>query len=317
MNEQSMTTVEKKEFLTQAEAADLRRLEDVMDRTKKAWLDFGEAIAVVRDRRLYRATHSTFEAYCEDRWGISRMRAYQMIRAVSVVSDLEATANCTTGGVPAPMPTNEVQARPLSSLDAPRRREAWDKAVEIAGGSQPTEKQVREAVQQIKAPPPAIPARDEPADVARGREDGIIPIDAEVTIVEEEGEEPTAGEGSQGDRELTDAEWLETLPARANLSSEARQWFDAEAIAYRFATPHRRQYREVTRRAIVAAKRTGKHLGPWLTIHDRYLRQADPSRWAACKMCRGTGKMELVGKCAACKGHAYHVSGVDVVPGDE
>ena len=316
MNEQSMTTVEKKEYLTEAEAADLRRLEEVLDRTKKAWLDFGDAIAQVRDRRLYRATHKRFEDYCQERWGITSVRAYQMIRAASVVSDLETTVR-TAGGESASIPTNEAQARPLSGLDAPRRREAWDKAVEIAGGSQPTEKQVREAVQQIQAAPPAIPARDEPTDVARGREEGIIPLDAEVTIIEEEGEEPTAGEGPRGDRELSDAEWLETLPARAQLSSEARQWFDAEAIAYRSDTPHRRHYREVMHRAIVAAKRAGKHIGPWVTIRDRYLRQADPSRWAACKMCGGTGKMELIGKCAACKGHAYHVSGVDVIPGDE
>ena len=296
--------------LSPDESAKLQHHEAMIRRHLRSCLEVANSLMEIRNDRLYRETHSTFEAYCQDRWMITHRHVNRWIQWAEVVESLGPSGPNGDGAEPERLPT-ETQSRPLSRIEPERRREAWDRAVEIAGGSQPSERIVRQAVDEIQAQPSL--ERDEPIDVRRGRESGIIPRDAEVVVIEEDGEEPLVEEVAQVDRELSDAEWLATLPARASLTNEARQWFDAEAIAYRRVSPRRRQYREETRRDIVEAKRVGKHLGPWLAIHDRYLRQADPSRWTACKMCDGSGRMELVGKCAACKGHGYHVSGLEVI----
>lgn len=41
----------------------------------------GKALQVIRDGRLYRATHATFEEYLGERWEMSRAQAYRLIEA--------------------------------------------------------------------------------------------------------------------------------------------------------------------------------------------------------------------------------------------
>jgi len=57
------------------------------------------------DSRLYRQSHPTFEAYCRERWGMSRPRAYEVMGAAEAVCNLSAMADI-------PLPANERQARP-------------------------------------------------------------------------------------------------------------------------------------------------------------------------------------------------------------
>jgi hypothetical protein len=76
----------------------------------------------IRDGRLYRATHKTFDDYCRQRWGWSRQRANQQIEAAKVFSNL------TTTVVKTELPQSERIARPLASLEPPQQREAWAKA---------------------------------------------------------------------------------------------------------------------------------------------------------------------------------------------
>ncbi len=38
-------------------------------RVERAFFEAGKALAELRDRRLYRSTHKTFEQYCKDRFG--------------------------------------------------------------------------------------------------------------------------------------------------------------------------------------------------------------------------------------------------------
>lgn len=72
----------------------------------------------IRDERLYRATHDTFEAYCRERWSMSRFRAQQLISAAGVVENLFTTVNIK--------PTNEAQVRPLTTLSPENQRVVWD-----------------------------------------------------------------------------------------------------------------------------------------------------------------------------------------------
>lgn len=72
----------------------------------------GLVLLTIRDNRLYRATHNTFEDYCEQRWGLSGRRANQLIGAYEVTEEL-GTMVPKTPEIQAP---NERQARELAPL---------------------------------------------------------------------------------------------------------------------------------------------------------------------------------------------------------
>ena len=61
--------VEILEQLTHDKQRDLHRLELGVE---QAFIQAGKALAQLRARRLYRSTHKTFEAYCQDMFGFTR-----------------------------------------------------------------------------------------------------------------------------------------------------------------------------------------------------------------------------------------------------
>jgi hypothetical protein len=69
------------EDLLPQEQADLAACEVAIDTLRLAFWAAGKALQVIRDARLYRSTHPTFEAYCEDRWQMQRAHANRLIRA--------------------------------------------------------------------------------------------------------------------------------------------------------------------------------------------------------------------------------------------
>ena len=56
--------------LTTAETVDLVNHERTIELTQSAFVACGRALEAIRDGRLYRALHRTFEAYCKERWGL-------------------------------------------------------------------------------------------------------------------------------------------------------------------------------------------------------------------------------------------------------
>jgi len=106
-----------------------------------------EAFAQVRDRRLYRSTHKTFAAYCQDMFGFSRLKIDYLIAAAIVVENLQQTRtihsqnqlNENSSTISANiLPTNVEQTKALGSLKPNKQRQVWDKAVETAYGKAPT-----------------------------------------------------------------------------------------------------------------------------------------------------------------------------------
>lgn len=87
-------------------------------------------LLAIRDQRLYRQQHKTFEDYCRSRWTMSRQRAHQFIESASVVENLSTIVDI--------IPANESQARPLVSLEPDQQREAWQEAVATAMASPST-----------------------------------------------------------------------------------------------------------------------------------------------------------------------------------
>jgi len=121
----------------------------VIDRGLATFVQVGEALVEIRESRLYRDGHPTFEAYCRQRWGFSRKRAYDLTAAAEAVGALSPMGDI-------PLPRSERVARELAPLrsDPPAMREAWSAAVE-EHGPEPTAKQVRQHVRPDAADPPS------------------------------------------------------------------------------------------------------------------------------------------------------------------
>ncbi|WP_375512235.1 hypothetical protein [uncultured Nostoc sp.] len=154
----TVTAVEIPE-LTEQEISDRLHLERKVER---AFFEAGKALAELRDRKLYRSTHKTFEEYCKDRFGYTRIAASYKIAAATVMDNLLTnglqkeeiatdelqTPKMLTNGLQI-LPNNERQVRPLVSLEPEVQREAWQKAVEEAGGKVPSGRIVKNVVQRI------------------------------------------------------------------------------------------------------------------------------------------------------------------------
>jgi two-component system response regulator NreC len=132
--------------LKAAETDRLVELEQAVDRGLQTFVEVGQALAEIRERRLYRANHDTFERYCRERWGFTRQRARQFIDAAAV------TTVVVKAGLPAP--TNEAQARALVPLrKRPDELEtAWRDTLIVAhaAGRSPWAELVRQNVIEVQ-----------------------------------------------------------------------------------------------------------------------------------------------------------------------
>ena len=132
------------EPLSASESAELTKAEQTIERGLATFVEVGDALAYIRDEQLYRASHGTFEAYCQDRWGMERRHAYRLIEASEVTAILSPIGHT-------PTPANEAQARPLTKLKAEPEEvaEAWGNAVQNSGGK-PTAADVADAVAELQ-----------------------------------------------------------------------------------------------------------------------------------------------------------------------
>lgn len=142
--------------LTLSEAEQLQTLEAVIEQGIQTFVDVGQALVTIRDRRLYRSQHDTFEEYCKERWGFKRAQAYRMIGAAQVVANLSPIGDTL-------LPANEAQARPLVGLPAEWQREAWQRAVETAPGGRVTAEHVQRVVEGMVAEDALTPRDNLPA----------------------------------------------------------------------------------------------------------------------------------------------------------
>lgn len=126
--------------LSRKEASDFGRLEETIAVGLDTFISVGKALAEIRDRRLYRDGHDTFEGYCRERWNFSKTHANRLIASASAVENL--------GNVEV-VPINEAQARPLALLPPDKQAAAWQKAVSRAPDRRVTANDVRAAVDEL------------------------------------------------------------------------------------------------------------------------------------------------------------------------
>lgn len=86
----------------------LMECERVIERGLNTFVEVGAALLEIRDNRLYSDGYNTFEHYCRERWGMSRIHAHRLIEAADVTNNLLPMGNI--------LPTSERQARPLAGL---------------------------------------------------------------------------------------------------------------------------------------------------------------------------------------------------------
>src|SRR6266404_8058402 len=75
-------------LLTIQERARLQVLEGVVERGLGAFLEVAAALLEIRDSRLYRETHSTFEDFVRDRFQLARSTAYGLMDASRVAANV-------------------------------------------------------------------------------------------------------------------------------------------------------------------------------------------------------------------------------------
>jgi hypothetical protein len=111
-------TTETTTALTLPETMKLGQLEMIVDRGLTNFVAVGNALFEIRDLKLYREKHATFEAYCRGKWGMSRVQAHRLIEAAAVVEMLPNGNKVS----------NEAQARELAKVPTEDRPAVLEQA---------------------------------------------------------------------------------------------------------------------------------------------------------------------------------------------
>lgn len=137
-----------------------------------AFVEVGEALAEIRDSRLYRIDHSSFDDYLEVKWGISRSKASRLISAAETVRLLPIGNS----------PASESVVRPLSALPVEQRAPAFAEAVKKSPNGKPTAKTIRAVVDKVipRETTPEPKASEPEAEVWRERCEAMVDENAEL-----------------------------------------------------------------------------------------------------------------------------------------
>jgi hypothetical protein len=100
--------------LIDTERQDLALAEAAIDSLRVAFWAAGKALQLIRDARLYRGTHETFEDYVVDRWDMQTSQAYRLIQAWPLAEILSPIGD----------KINEAQVRGLLPLAAQHGQDA-------------------------------------------------------------------------------------------------------------------------------------------------------------------------------------------------
>ena len=128
-------------------SSELAQHEAVIERGMRTTIEVAMAMKAISDKELYQGKYKTFESYVKERWGFTRQRAYQLIEAAEVTTNLSTIVDKST------CPQNEGQLREVAKAPVEKQAEVVKKAVEKAAEENrtPTAKDFKEAVKQVTA----------------------------------------------------------------------------------------------------------------------------------------------------------------------
>jgi len=103
----------------------LHECEKIITDGLDTFMEVGQALTEIRNRRLYRQEFKTFEAYAHQRWGIKRQRAYELMGASEVARNLSEISDI--------IPAKESHAASLLKLSPVDQREIWQEIIDESG----------------------------------------------------------------------------------------------------------------------------------------------------------------------------------------
>lgn len=165
----------KPDALSTSAVAKRKKLEAVVDAGQQTFVEVGNALKELRDEKLYRDTHKTFDAYVQERFGIKKSQAYNLIDAAGVTENVH---NC--GQI-----SNEGQARELAKAPPEQQQAVVDKAAEIAEstGKKVTAATIKQAREEVVGP--TKPKSTVASTTTVASEPAVAPCDAPVDEYED------------------------------------------------------------------------------------------------------------------------------------
>jgi hypothetical protein len=144
----SMNTL--KEKLDTVERNKLRKLEVVVAEGITSFLAVGEALKEIRDLKLYRESHKTFEKYVDQKWGMQKSQAYRLIDASVVSQNLSPMGdkNERVAEITTERQLRELKDVPVESIEA-----VVNKAADIAGEKTITASDIKQAREEVLSEP--------------------------------------------------------------------------------------------------------------------------------------------------------------------
>lgn len=112
------------EPITLDESRVLIDLEKLIEQGRRTFEIVGLALATIRDRRLYRSDHATFDDYCKSKWGFTKSYCNYLIDGAKIVQSLPKKL--------ATIVATESQARELGKVPEPDRPKVLKAASAIA-----------------------------------------------------------------------------------------------------------------------------------------------------------------------------------------
>jgi hypothetical protein len=109
----------KEDIMTHLEINDLNLNETIIQKGMQSFVAVGEALQDIRQRRLWRKTHDTFEHYLKDRWAMGAPYATRLIKGSEVAKRL-------------PDILNEGQAREMGKVPYTDQEKVLERAKEFA-----------------------------------------------------------------------------------------------------------------------------------------------------------------------------------------
>lgn len=140
---QKVVISEDQELLTTAEEKRKEELVRIVKDGLNKFIEVGMALAEIRDKKLYRNTHQTFEEFVNNTFSIGIRYAQMLMQGTKTVENLKTRTQVR-------LPESERQVRPLSEFDNDPDLQAklWGRAVQKADGGSPSPALVRDTVEE-------------------------------------------------------------------------------------------------------------------------------------------------------------------------
>lgn len=149
MTTEAVAIVTEPEKMTEPERRKFNDLDGIIRKGLQTFAEVGASLKIIKEQKLFREEYDSFEAYCRERCGWGRDRAYQLIEAHEVVAGLPTIVGVSP-------PANEAQARALIDVPPEQRAEVLTEAQTTARaeGKPVTAKRIRKAGERHALPKP-------------------------------------------------------------------------------------------------------------------------------------------------------------------